>query len=44
MEQLLKLLGVAATVAIQKSSRTYTEDPTNLYGVKGDFDIRNRCR
>jgi hypothetical protein len=31
-----EVLGVAATVLF-KSSRAYTEDPTNLYGVKGDF-------
>jgi hypothetical protein len=38
-----EVLGVAATVAIQKAVGAYTEDPANLYGVKGDFDIRNRA-
>lgn len=37
-----EILGVKGTTAIQKNMKVYTEDPANLYGVKGDFTIRTR--
>ena len=37
-----EVIGTKGTTAVQKAVKVYTEDPANLYGIKGDFTIRTR--